>query len=153
MVTPRSAPGTFGGTKTSLLRAGADPIEGILFFVTTFVNLPVVDVEAVSNLRSLGDEGDDTFLHEIISIYLEDTPLRIADLRRSFKSGDNALLTRSAHTIKGSSANVGLSRVRGIAERIEHRSKVEPIAGLAGLLDELEAAYAEAVEALKEFQG
>jgi HPt (histidine-containing phosphotransfer) domain-containing protein len=119
----------------------------------TFLNLPVVDLEAINNLRSLGDEGDDTFLREIIGIYLEDTPLRIADLRRSLQSGETALFTRSAHTIKGSSANVGLSRVRGIAERIEHRSKVEPIAGLAGLLDELEVAYGEAVEALQEFQG
>lgn len=119
----------------------------------SFLHLPVVDLDAINNLRSLGDEGDDTFLREIISIYLEDTPLRIGDLKRSFQSGENALFTRSAHTIKGSSANVGASRVRGIAEKIEHRSKVEPIAGLAGLLDELDAAYAEAVVALSEFLG
>ncbi len=134
-------------------RRGTKSYLVMLLTPMTFLNLPVVDLEAINNLRSLGDEGDDTFLREIIGIYLEDTPLRIADLRRSFQSGENALFTRSAHTIKGSSANVGLSRVRGIAERIEHRSKVEPIAGLAGLLDELEAAYAEAIEALREFQG
>lgn len=117
----------------------------------SFQHLPVVDLEAINNLRSLGDEGDDTFLREIIGIYLEDTPQRIADLRRSFQSGETPLFTRSAHTIKGSSANVGASRVRGIAERIEHRSKSEPLAGLAVLLDELDVAFAEAVEALSAY--
>ncbi|AKC83048.1 hypothetical protein IMCC26134_10145 [Verrucomicrobia bacterium IMCC26134] len=109
-------------------------------------------MEAINNLRSLGDEGDDTFLREIITIYLEDTPLRIADLKKSFHDGDKALFTRSAHTIKGSSANVGSSRVRSIAEQIEQRSKVEPIAGLADLIKELDQAYAEASKRLASYQ-
>jgi HPt (histidine-containing phosphotransfer) domain-containing protein len=123
-----------------------------LIHAMSFLHLPIIDSEAINNLRSLGDEGDDTFLREIISIYLEDTPLRIADLKRSFQSGENALFTRSAHTIKGSSANVGASRVRGIAEQIEQRSKAEPITGLTGLIDELDAAFAEAAAALAKYQ-
>lgn len=114
----------------------------------SFSHLPVVDLEAINNLRSLGDEGDDTFLNEIIGIYLEDTPLRIADLKAAFASGETPLFTRSAHTIKGSSANVGAARVRGIAEQIEHRSKAEPIAGLSGMIAELDAAFADAAAAL-----
>jgi histidine phosphotransfer protein HptB len=119
----------------------------------SFIHLPIVDSEAINNLRSLGDEGDDTFLREILGIYLEDTPLRIADLKRAYHSGENSLFTRSAHTIKGSSANVGASRVRSIAEQIEHRSKTEPISGLAPLIDELDAAFAEALDALAAYQG
>ncbi|MEY4489823.1 MAG: hypothetical protein RIQ79_2331 [Verrucomicrobiota bacterium] len=118
----------------------------------SFLHLPVIDLEAINNLRSLGDEGDDTFLREIITIYLEDTPLRIADLKKSFREEENALFTRSAHTIKGSSANVGASRVRGIAEQIERRSKAEPIASLAELINELDQAYAEAVKDLATYQ-
>jgi len=122
-------------------------------FTMPFPHLPIVDNEAINNLRSLGDEGDDTFLREIIGIYLDDTPQRIADLRRSFDTGDKPLFIRSAHTIKGSSANVGVSRVRAIAEQIEHRSKLEALAGLAALLDDLDAAYAEAVTELNTFLG
>jgi histidine phosphotransfer protein HptB len=109
---------------------------------------PVLDLEAIANLRDLGEPGDDTFLREIIGIYLEDIPLRLADLRSARASGDQAHYTRSAHTVKGSSANVGAAEVRALAERIEHRSKVETLSALDPLLPELEAAFARAREAL-----
>jgi FOG: HPt domain len=102
---------------------------------------PDLDPEAIANLRSLGDEGDDTFLKEIIGIYLEDTPLRLADIRAAASAGDTMLYTRSAHTIKGSSSNVGAAAVRALAEQLEHRSKLEPHSALEPLLAELEAAF------------
>lgn len=105
---------------------------------------PDLDPEAIANLRALGDDGDDTFLKEIIGIYLQDTPLRLADLRNAAAKGDAALYTRSAHTIKGSSSNVGALCVRSLAERLEHRSKTEAHAALDPLLAELESAFARA---------
>ena len=112
---------------------------------------PDLDLEAIANLRALGDEGDDTFLKEIIGIYLEDTPLRLADLRTAAASGDTSLYTRAAHTIKGSSSNVGAMQVRAIAEKLEHRSKSEAHAVLQPLLGELEAAFTRASAELRKF--
>lgn len=112
-------------------------------------SLPVIDNEAIENLRALGEEGDDSFLREIIGIYLEDVPQRLADLKTALASGDQPLFTRSAHTIKGSSANVGALEVRAVAEKTEHRSKIEPIATVAEMLPELEAAFDRACVALK----
>lgn len=111
--------------------------------------LPVIDTEAIENLRALGEEGDDSFLREIIGIYLEDVPQRLTDLKTALAAGDQPLFTRSAHTIKGSSANVGAIEVRLIAEKTEHRSKAEPIATVADLLPELEAAFGRARAALQ----
>jgi HPt (histidine-containing phosphotransfer) domain-containing protein len=96
----------------------------------------------------LGDEGDDTFLREIISIYLEDVPLRLADLKQARAAGDRAFYTRSAHTIKGSSSNVGAVEVRALAENLEHRSRAEAIESLDALSGELEAAFQRARAAL-----
>jgi HPt (histidine-containing phosphotransfer) domain-containing protein len=111
----------------------------------------VLDPQAIENLRSLGDEGDDSFVREIIGIYLEDLPLRIAALKSARLTGDTALYTRSAHTIKGSSANVGAAEVQKLAERLEHQSKKDPLAALDGQLDELEAACERARTALQAF--
>lgn len=110
---------------------------------------PDLDSEAIANLRALGDEGDDTFLKEIIGIYLEDTPVRLADLRTAAAKGDTALYTRSAHTIKGSSSNIGALAVRSIAEKLEQRSKHEPHAALDPLLTELESAFDRAAVELR----
>ncbi|TAG33969.1 MAG: Hpt domain-containing protein [Verrucomicrobia bacterium] len=116
-------------------------------------SVQILDSEAIENLRSLGDEGDDTFLREIIGIYLEDVPKRLADLKTARASDDRPLFTRSAHTIKGSSANVGAAEVRALAEKIEHRSKSETLASLNEHVGELEAAYARARQALQSLLG
>jgi HPt (histidine-containing phosphotransfer) domain-containing protein len=109
---------------------------------------PILDNEAIDNLRALGEPGDDTFLREIIGIYLEDVPKRIADLKTARHTGDTTLYSRSAHTIKGSSANVGTCELRLIAEQIELRAKTESLTDLDPLLAELNAAYARARSAL-----
>ena len=112
-----------------------------------------LDPEALENLRALGEDGDDTFLREIIGIYLADTPLRLADIRNAAANGDSGLYTRAAHTIKGSSSNVGALAVKAIAEQLEKRSRTESHADLEPLLGELEAAFARAATALRAVAG
>lgn len=114
-------------------------------------NLPasIVDQEAIENLRALGDEGDDTFIREIISIYLEDVPQRLVDLKAARSANDRPLYVRSAHTVKGSSANVGAVEMKTLAEKLEQRSKLEPLDSLDAELAELDAAFERVKQALE----
>jgi HPt (histidine-containing phosphotransfer) domain-containing protein len=100
--------------------------------------LPTIDPDAIANLRDLnpGDNGE--FLREIVGIYIEDTPKRLADLRTSLASGDASSFTRAAHTIKGSSANVGAQVLKGIAERLEITSRRDGLGGVAGQISDCE---------------
>jgi HPt (histidine-containing phosphotransfer) domain-containing protein len=112
-------------------------------------DLPSIDPDAIANLRDLnpGDNGE--FLREIIAIYLEDTPKRLADLRTFLKSGDVAGFTRAAHTIKGSSANVGAQLLKGIAERLEGHSRREGLGQVEPMIAEGEAEFARVTAELK----
>jgi HPt (histidine-containing phosphotransfer) domain-containing protein len=114
---------------------------------------PAIDPSAVSNLRELnpGDNGE--FLREIISIYLEDTPKRIGELKASLASGDAATFTRAAHTIKGSSSNVGAVAIRGVAERMELLSKRQGLSAMATLVADCEAEFARAAAELRAISG
>lgn len=107
-------------------------------------SLPIVDSEAIENLRALSPGDGDVFLKEILGIYLEDMPARIAELHRSGETGDTESFIRAAHSIKGSSSNVGAAEVRALAETIEHQSRKQGIAGQVEQLANLEAAYARA---------
>jgi histidine phosphotransfer protein HptB len=111
--------------------------------------LPTIDPEAIANLRELnpGDGGE--FLREIISIYLEDTPKRLADLRTCLASGDVATFTRAAHTIKGSSANVGALALKAIAERLELISRKEGLGAVAPLIDDCQQEFARVTTELR----
>lgn len=110
---------------------------------------PIIDQEAIENLRSLGDEeGDDSFLREVIEIFVSDTPVRLQELRTSHLTGDQATFTRAAHSIKGSSSNVGAQRLCRLAKELEAASR-ESLAGLEQRIVDLETSFAEAREALQ----
>jgi len=101
----------------------------------------VIDPQTVENLRQLNPGDNDEFLREIVGIYLEDTPRRIAELEESLQSGDQPKFTRAAHSVKGSSANVGAMAVRAIAEQIEHKSK-QSLPEAAAMLPALQSEFA-----------
>lgn len=111
---------------------------------------PILDPESIDNLRALGAEGDDSFLKEIIGIFIDDTPQRIQELRTAFAAGDQPTFSRAAHSIKGSASNLGAMRLRAVAEKLEHESKQNGIAGLEQAIPALEAEFETArVELLK----
>lgn len=115
--------------------------------------LPVVDPQSIQNLRELNPGDNDEFLREIIGIYLEDTPLRLAELDQSLAAGDVPKFTRAAHSVKGSSANIGAMVVRARAEALEHRSADEGLANVAGPLAELKAEFERAKAELAKLVG
>jgi histidine phosphotransfer protein HptB len=112
-------------------------------------DLPPIDLDAIDNLRDLnpGDGGE--FLREIVNIYLEDTPKRLDDMKLALAKGDLAGFTRAAHTIKGSSANVGAQVLKSVAERLEYQSRKEGLNGVGSLIADCEEAFAVAAVELR----
>jgi HPt (histidine-containing phosphotransfer) domain-containing protein len=106
--------------------------------------IPVIDPQAIESLRALNPGDNDEFLREIAGIFLEDTPLRIAELDQSLAASDVPKFTRAAHSIKGSSANLGAMVLRAVAEKLEHDSRTVGLAGTAPLVAQLKAEFARA---------
>lgn len=107
-------------------------------------DVPVIDAQSIENLRSLNPGDNDEFLREIIGIYMEDTPLRIAELEQSLAAGDVSKFTRAAHSIKGSSANLGAMGVRAVAEQLEHHSNSQGLVDVTDFISKLKAEFARA---------
>lgn len=103
---------------------------------------PLIDTEAIENLRALSPDDGDGFLRDIVGIFLEDTPLRIAELHQSLTASDQIKFTRAAHSLKGSSSNLGANSLRTIAEELEKRSRSEGLTGLGLRVADLEQAFA-----------
>ncbi|MBM3854822.1 MAG: Hpt domain-containing protein [Verrucomicrobia bacterium] len=113
----------------------------------------VLDPQAIENLRALNPGDNDEFLREIAGIFLEDTPQRIADLDQSALASDAARFIRAAHSIKGSSANLGASSLRAVAERLEHQARNQGLAEVAGLVEQVKAEFARTQVALHALLG
>ena len=110
---------------------------------------PVIDPQAIDNLRSLNPGDNDEFLREIAGIFLEDTPQRIAELSQSLVAGDAPKFTRAAHSIKGSSANLGAMALRAVAEKLEHQSRSEGLGAVAPLVESIKTEFARAEAELR----
>ncbi len=113
--------------------------------------LPLIDPEAIENLRALNPGDNDEFLREIITIFLEDTPQRIAELDQSLAAGDVPTFTRAAHSIKGSSSNLGTLRLRALAEKLEFDARKTGLGDVATGLAALKSEFAQAQAALRAY--
>jgi len=99
-----------------------------------------LDPKAIEELRSL-DPEDDSFLRELIQIYLEDSPRCILEIEQSLLQGDAQRLARAAHSLKGSSANFGASRLRAVSEQIEKLGRQGLLRDVPAQLPELKAGF------------
>ena len=111
-------------------------------------NPSILDPETIETLKSLNPDDNGEFLREIIGIFLEDTPQRIAELDESLLTGERNKFIRAAHSIKGSSANMGVLMLRATAEELEHLGKEKPLSELAPLVATLKQDFSVAKEEL-----
>jgi HPt (histidine-containing phosphotransfer) domain-containing protein len=113
----------------------------------------VIDPQSIENLRSLNPGDNDEFLREIAGIFLEDTPLRIAELEESLQAADVTKFARAAHSIKGSSSNLGAMALRAAAEKLEHQARSQGLVDVAPLVATVKSEFARAQSALKALIG
>ena len=88
------------------------------------VNKGPVDVlarEPIERLREMGRTLGHDVPHRIIQLYLGDAPQRLANLRQSLTAGDVAAMEQAAHSLTGSSANLGALNFAGLCRDLEHR--------------------------------
>jgi HPt (histidine-containing phosphotransfer) domain-containing protein len=116
-------------------------------------DVSVIDPQAIENLRALNPGDNDEFLREIAGIFLEDTPVRIAELEQSLAAGDQVKFARAAHSIKGSSSNLGAAALRTAAETLEHQARSSGLSGVAPYVAAVKAEYDRAAAALKALLG
>ena len=107
-----------------------------------------IDLQALQALRDI-DPGNDSFLRELIGMFLADTPKQLAAIESGLASGDLATLTRAAHSVKGSSGHFGALALRTLSEKIEHLGAAGKTAEISALLPDYKAEYARVQAALE----
>lgn len=112
-----------------------------------------VDLAVLSSLEGAQVEGEPDLVVELIELYAEDTPRRLAAIRNSLEAGDVAALRRAAHGLKGSSASLGARPVEVRCEQLEHLPGEKLLQGGAILLSCLEGECARVRLAFAEERG
>ena len=117
----------------------SDPIDN---------DLPVLDMSQIEDLRGL-DDGQGQLLASIADVYLQQAPKQIAELKAHISAGNFPGIAATAHSFKGSSGNLGASRVAAVCKHLEMAGKGQDGSQLAPWLAELEQEFAQARSALQ----
>jgi HPt (histidine-containing phosphotransfer) domain-containing protein len=115
---------------------------------------PIIDAAAIANLRSLESEGEGgAFLRELVVLFAKDVPERLAELEAAVRSSNAPAALRAAHSIKGSSGNLGASALSRSAARLEDHLRQTPGAGCEPLVAAVTTEFRKARAELEKLAG
>lgn len=84
----------------------------------------IIDRNALDGLRRLQGEGEPDILEELISLFLDDAQKDMENLKRAVEQEDAESIERVAHTLKGSSGNLGAVGMARISGELEQTSEL-----------------------------
>jgi HPt (histidine-containing phosphotransfer) domain-containing protein len=103
--------------------------------------VPTFDPHALAEIRDCDPSGASDLVVELIDLFLEDTPARIAALRMGFDAGDPGAIAREAHALKASTAQLGAMGMSELCRRLEATGREGSLIGIGPLLDTLDEQY------------
>lgn len=121
----------------------AEPIE-------TPVELSgIIDSATLSILYDLQDEDDPNLVAELIGLYLHDSSRLMDEINTAMTSQDSEKLRIAAHTLKGSSSNIGALEFSELCREIEHAVRENRLSELTFGFEEFQADYNRVATALQ----
>jgi HPt (histidine-containing phosphotransfer) domain-containing protein len=103
-------------------------------------------------LRELVQETDFEFVIELIDIYLSETPTQIQAMRKALDTQDHHMLTIAAHTLKGSSLNLGAKQLGAACFKLEDIGRSDTPISASINTKEIESEFEQAKEILLMFK-
>ncbi|MEW6071011.1 MAG: response regulator [Planctomycetota bacterium] len=107
-----------------------------------------LDPEVVAALKGLGGEDDPQLFAELVALFLEDTPKRLQELTGALDKGDADGVSRAAHALKSSTANLGAMRLSDLFRQIEYAGREGKLEEVGSLVHEAEPEYRRVESAL-----
>ena len=103
---------------------------------------PAVDADDAIDTAELMHrvEGDVALMKELVCVYLDTCPGRVAELRQALARGDAAAVQRAAHTLKGMAGQLGARIASAAAQRLEAMGRERNLSQAGAACAALEAA-------------
>jgi signal transduction histidine kinase/CheY-like chemotaxis protein/HPt (histidine-containing phosphotransfer) domain-containing protein len=98
--------------------AAAQPQPAAAPAVAPPPDVPVMDFSRLDEFKEFDDE-ELTMTREVVGLFLDDTPGRLAAIDQAVAAGDAAQLATAAHALKGSAGNVGARALHVAAGELE----------------------------------
>lgn len=98
----------------------------------------------------MGDSSPE-MLDEMSSIFLQDAAPLLQQMKVGFAHRDFNAIVAAAHTLKGSSATIGLEKLADLSQAVELSCKAQEVNKIGPLIASLEVEYTHIEKALRHF--
>lgn len=109
-----------------------------------------LDPAVVDSLRQLSMPGEPDVLREVLQLFLDEAPRRMARLNAACEERNAVDLQRNAHSLKGSSGNIGARRMYDLCRQLDERGHAADFNGARHLLASLAEEYASVEAAIRQ---
>jgi CheY-like chemotaxis protein/HPt (histidine-containing phosphotransfer) domain-containing protein len=100
-----------------------------------------LDRGVLASLRELQEEGEPEILSELIELFLHEVPQQLGTIREAIEKDDAPSVERIAHTLKGSSGNMGAMRMAQNCAELEDGGASGDLSRAPELLERLEEEF------------
>jgi PAS domain S-box-containing protein len=102
---------------------------------------PALNSEVVASLRALAEATESALFNQMFASFLSDSEELISILRSAASTIDAGHLQKTAHAMKGASANVGAMHMAEIARQLEVLGKSSTMTGAIALIEAMEREF------------
>ena len=108
----------------------------------------LIDPAPLAMIRQLQQPGTDDVAARVVQTYCADAPKLIERMKESLQSADAETLRRAAHSLKSSSASVGVKRIASLSKEVEILAKANDLVHLDAMIAAIDAEYLRGARAL-----
>lgn len=109
----------------------------------------VLDMSIVEELLSFADDGDPELLVDLIRMFLDDGPAKVRAITEGLEEADFDKVERAAHSLKGTSGNLGAKHLQDSCEAMQLASRGHELDVVRELTPQIVSHYADAEVALQ----
>ena len=109
----------------------------------------VLDMSIVDELLSFVDDGDPELLVDLIQMFLDDGPAKVKSITDGLEEGDFDKVERAAHSLKGTSGNLGARHLQDACEEMQLASRNHELESVREITPRIVSTYADADVALQ----
>jgi len=112
-----------------------------------------LDMSIVEELLSFADDGDPELLVDLIQMFLQDGPSKVRAITEGLEEGNLEKVERAAHSLKGTSGNLGARYLQDSCEKMQIASRQNEIDEVRKITPSIVSQYAEVEIALRDLLG
>ena len=109
---------------------------------------PILKQSVIDELLELGGDEGPAFLTSVLEQFLQDAPTHLDRIQQAYHQQHSEILMKVAHTLKGSSRNIGANRLGDTCYQLEQKGRSGATDGIEDLLTLLMSEWLETREML-----